>query len=343
MPSIRILIVEDQRQVSKAIRLALQSLDPEFEMVEIPSAEEAILEVSRQSVDMLITNYRLPGSSGVQLIRKIKSDHPQVKVILLVGQADADISDLPAGEGADACLIKPLRMTDFLETARELIGQIPVQSASTPPRTKKPPQPRLPDIVTGLRRELSAEAVLLLDSTGEAAASAGSLPDGWEIPDVAEVAVPVLAQGGMLSSRLSREIKTGLVLWSGSRCDLLIVPLLPAHVLVAAGRGLGNPDRLSPAARLIQEAARAVEGALASMASGSADRPVPQQAVQKPEAKSTKRSGSKLAANIGEKTNSVEADEFWDKAVSESRPPASPDTLSYEQARGLGLLPGEES
>ena len=47
MSSHRILIVEDQREVSRLLRSALETLEAELEVVEIPSGEEAILYSSR--------------------------------------------------------------------------------------------------------------------------------------------------------------------------------------------------------------------------------------------------------------------------------------------------------
>ena len=76
MVAYRILIVEDQREVSLLLRSALQTLEHDLEVVEIPSGEEAILDASRNKVDLLVTDYRLAGITGIELMRKVRSHRP---------------------------------------------------------------------------------------------------------------------------------------------------------------------------------------------------------------------------------------------------------------------------
>ncbi len=68
MVAYRILIVEDQREVSLLLRSALQTLEHDLEVVEIPSGEEAILDASRNKIDLLVTDYRLAGITGIELM-----------------------------------------------------------------------------------------------------------------------------------------------------------------------------------------------------------------------------------------------------------------------------------
>jgi len=65
MTPLRILIVEDQREVSRLLRTSLETLEYDLEVVEIPSGEEAILDASRKKVDMLVSDFRLAGISGI--------------------------------------------------------------------------------------------------------------------------------------------------------------------------------------------------------------------------------------------------------------------------------------
>ena len=108
MPSYRILIVEDQREVSRLLHSALDTLEYKLEIVEIPSGEEAILDSSRNAIDLLVSDYRLPGITGIELMRKVRSYRPKVKVILITGQTDPKIRLQVAEAGADAFFAKPV-------------------------------------------------------------------------------------------------------------------------------------------------------------------------------------------------------------------------------------------
>ena len=88
MAKYRILIAEDHREVSRLLRTSLETLDSKMEVVECPSGEEAILEASRHQIDVLVSDYRLPGISGIELMNKVRHFHPETKVILITGLTD---------------------------------------------------------------------------------------------------------------------------------------------------------------------------------------------------------------------------------------------------------------
>ena len=71
MASPCILLVDDQRDIVRLLHSALQTLGHELDIIDAPSGEEALLEASRRKIDLLVADYRLPGISGVELMRKI--------------------------------------------------------------------------------------------------------------------------------------------------------------------------------------------------------------------------------------------------------------------------------
>jgi two-component system, response regulator YesN len=81
-----ILLVDDQRDILRLIHATLDTLkQPELKIFESPSGEEALLESSRHKIDLLITDYKLPGMSGVELMHKVRARNPEAKVILITG------------------------------------------------------------------------------------------------------------------------------------------------------------------------------------------------------------------------------------------------------------------
>ena len=79
----RILIVDDQ----KLFRTGLAKLLEEYEQLQIvgqaADADQALEQVRRLKPDIVLMDLRLPGMDGVEATRKIVSDHPAIKVLVL--------------------------------------------------------------------------------------------------------------------------------------------------------------------------------------------------------------------------------------------------------------------
>jgi len=81
-----ILLVDDQRDILRLLHSTLDTLNnPDLQIFETPSGEEALLEASRQRIDLLVADYKLPGMTGIELMHKIRARHPDVKVIFDFG------------------------------------------------------------------------------------------------------------------------------------------------------------------------------------------------------------------------------------------------------------------
>ena len=122
MDRYRVLIVDDHHDVRRMLHAWVKTLGPQYEILAMPSGEEAILDAFRQPVDLLIADFRLPGITGLELMAKIKRRYPDLKVILITGITDPKIRRQVAEAGADAFFIKPVEMPDFLDAVERLLG-----------------------------------------------------------------------------------------------------------------------------------------------------------------------------------------------------------------------------
>lgn len=98
-----LLCVDDDILVLNALKRSLRK-DP-YELICAQSAEEAIVVLKTKQVNLVLTDYRMPNMSGLELIQYIKSNYPQVITVLLSGYADPDKLSF-AGQG-DGYLFKP--------------------------------------------------------------------------------------------------------------------------------------------------------------------------------------------------------------------------------------------
>src|SRR5271166_6222135 len=76
-----ILVVDDHAPNRELIREALD--DSAYEISEAQTASEALEHVQRQETDLVITDVRMPGITGVELLERLHTDHPHVVVILV--------------------------------------------------------------------------------------------------------------------------------------------------------------------------------------------------------------------------------------------------------------------
>jgi DNA-binding NarL/FixJ family response regulator len=127
---IRVITADDQRVVREGLALIL-SLLPNVEVVGTAAdGEEALALVAERKPDVVLMDLRMPGMGGTEATRRLRAEHPAVKVIVLTTYAD-DASVVGALQaGADGYLTKDAGATEIqqaLERVRD--GQAVIDPA----------------------------------------------------------------------------------------------------------------------------------------------------------------------------------------------------------------------
>ncbi len=79
----RLLIVDDHQMLLDGIRALLQDV-PSFQIVaEAHNGNQALEELKKTSVDIVVTDISMPDMNGIELTQKIKSEYPDIKVLTL--------------------------------------------------------------------------------------------------------------------------------------------------------------------------------------------------------------------------------------------------------------------
>lgn len=127
----RILVVDDHFEMLEFLRSMLEMSNPGYRVLAAPSAEEGLLELRRtasrskaqrrdssgeQLIDLLITDVRLPGMSGFDLVRKVRDFRPELPVMMITAYVSAQGKEEAHSLGVYRYFEKPLD-TDALLAA----------------------------------------------------------------------------------------------------------------------------------------------------------------------------------------------------------------------------------
>lgn len=125
LSGLRILVVEDERGVRLLLRRVLEAAGAR--VVAVTSLDEALAEVDRQPPDVLVSDIRMPGGDGYQLIRRVRAlpddrggRTPAVAVSASVGEED--VATILAA-GFQKFIRKPFEVAEVREAIRVLTGR----------------------------------------------------------------------------------------------------------------------------------------------------------------------------------------------------------------------------
>jgi CheY-like chemotaxis protein/two-component sensor histidine kinase len=118
----RILVVEDEEFLRKLQSRILERLDAHIILA--TSAAEAREVLCRQSVDLIISDVRMPGESGVELFGWVRRERPELADRFLFVTGDASAHDLVAlvEERPDRLLHKPFQVQEYLARVSAALG-----------------------------------------------------------------------------------------------------------------------------------------------------------------------------------------------------------------------------
>jgi CheY-like chemotaxis protein len=347
MSAPRILLVDDQRDIMKLLHSTLETLSHELEIIEAPSGEEALLEVSRSKIDLLVADYRLPGITGVELMHKVRGRYPDVRVILVTGVNDRKAREEMLNAGAVAVFDKPISMTDFLDAVERslgldrtiLPGEEEVETAQ---------HQTLSNLLANFRQDINAQAVYLLSDRGRVLACAGELKDSSMEASLFSSLMAVYSAGLKVSRFIHQEEPDSYHVFAGGDNDLLLIPVDVAHALLLAGNELVTTENVLETVSDMLALRTEVKKALKQLGVApvvSDDDEEEEETTSKYEEPITQTSSKEIDTLLQTKKNmsTAELEAFWDDAAEkQAGVPTNPDALSYEQARQLGLTPGEE-
>jgi len=81
--SLRVLLVDDHAIVREGLKRMLAAAAPQWTTDEAADGHEALAHLQRQRYDVAIVDISMPGMSGLDLVRRVRADHPLLRVLML--------------------------------------------------------------------------------------------------------------------------------------------------------------------------------------------------------------------------------------------------------------------
>jgi DNA-binding response OmpR family regulator len=358
----RVLIVDDALELGRMLRFALDSLEAGLDVRVVPSAEEAMLEASRQPVSLIVVDFRLPGMTGLELIDKIRARDKETRFILISGMSDDRFLEKARELKADRFMPKPLQISEFLEVASQMLGirvrsdgPLPVAVQGEAEKDQDSGLADLAGVLTRLRQALGAQVALLANDLGKIVAQAGDLGGIDFEGNWGPALAALLTATARLGRLLQAEPPASAQVIRGDTASLIFAPVgvFALVVLIKADQsGLRSAlaveetlnaqkeliailDRSGASHRLIGEPV--VENGPAAPAKAEPVEVIPP--VEEPSLGDLE----KILKGKARSLDRTQAEQFWDQA-SDSEPFQSdnPDVITYDQAKKLGLTPEED-
>lgn len=164
-----ILVAEDERATLEELAEILS--EEGYEVIPARDGRKALEAFQRMQTDFVLTDVRMPGMDGIELLRKVKKINEKTKVIIVTGYGTEEMAVSALRAGASNYLKKPLDLGELLRTLDSLLALehgldldvVSKRLLKEESRTLRFPSD--PELVPGVVRNLACSLPLLFDLT----------------------------------------------------------------------------------------------------------------------------------------------------------------------------------
>jgi DNA-binding NtrC family response regulator len=120
-PNFRILVIDDEKIVCDRLSMELERAG--FEVEAYTESGQALQRISSQHFDLVITDIKMRGPDGIEVMKFVKENHPSTRVIVITGFATVDTAREVLKGGAVDFIPKPFKMSQLRELVLRLAGE----------------------------------------------------------------------------------------------------------------------------------------------------------------------------------------------------------------------------
>jgi DNA-binding NtrC family response regulator len=123
----RVLLVDDEVEFLRTVCKRLERR--KLSVIAAHSGEEALKRLDEAETDVVVLDVRMPGLDGIETLRRIKSAHPLIEVIMLSGHASVEAAIEGMERGAFDYLMKPVEFDELLYKIQDAHKKKSIQEA----------------------------------------------------------------------------------------------------------------------------------------------------------------------------------------------------------------------
>ncbi|MDD3732287.1 MAG: response regulator, partial [candidate division Zixibacteria bacterium] len=124
----RIMVVDDAPDTLEVVQRNLVSAG--YKVFTAPGVAEALRLLEKITVDLVITDFKMPGISGLDLVRHIRENLPSTEVIMITGYASVTGAVEAVKSGAEEYLAKPFTETELINAVKMALDKIRMRQAA---------------------------------------------------------------------------------------------------------------------------------------------------------------------------------------------------------------------
>jgi DNA-binding NtrC family response regulator len=126
--TITILVVDDEENVLLSVQKVILSKYPDYKIDLVNSPAQALEKIKASRYNLVITDLMMPGIDGLELIKKIRTTAPDLKIMMITGYATMKTALLAMREGASKYISKPFTRDELLQAINAVLLQEPQDS-----------------------------------------------------------------------------------------------------------------------------------------------------------------------------------------------------------------------
>lgn len=169
-----ILIVDDEESLLSVVLGSLNNNGQEYRVVTVTNGHAALEQIKQRHFDLVVTDFRMAGMDGLQLLEEIRLVQPDTRVILMTAFANSAVEAEAARLNAYRYLTKPLEIQSFLQIVREAVGTAGLNQSGLLVLSEDDYR-KLNKVLNQLQLDVGARCVFLTDGEGRSIARTGDV------------------------------------------------------------------------------------------------------------------------------------------------------------------------
>ncbi|NIN63644.1 MAG: response regulator [Anaerolineae bacterium] len=224
----RVLVVDDEEKVVFFLRESLEELGKNFTVRTAKSAEEALEKIDDQPYDLVISDLRMPGIDGLDLLRKIREKNPDTRLILMTAYGSDDVEADARSLDVFDYITKPFHVSDLVQVARDALALPPLSEEEVEVEEELEEEAEgladdqsaaINHSLSNLRFEIGAQCIVLADAEGRVVSEVG-ITQGLNMGTFMPLVADGLTTVSSMAEYLQDEETFNLDFYEGRKYDI---------------------------------------------------------------------------------------------------------------------------